>query len=89
MDNFIRQKAETGLELTVSDCRVWAEIHYLDSPTDYREYLLACQSRAPVAADTRRRPPTRSRSPQTFVFVLLACMIVIAWLLLQLLKNVW
>jgi hypothetical protein len=23
----------------VRDCYVWAEIYYLDSPTDYREYL--------------------------------------------------
>jgi hypothetical protein len=23
----------------IGDCRVWAEINYLDSPTDYREYL--------------------------------------------------
>ena len=23
----------------VGDCYVWAEIHYLDSATDYREYL--------------------------------------------------
>lgn len=25
--------------LHIQDCRVWAEIYYLDSPTDYREYL--------------------------------------------------
>jgi len=23
----------------IQDCRVWAEIFYLDSPTDYREHL--------------------------------------------------
>jgi hypothetical protein len=23
----------------IPDCRIWAEIYYLDSPTDYREYL--------------------------------------------------
>lgn len=23
----------------VGDCYVWAEIYYLDSPTDYREYI--------------------------------------------------
>lgn len=28
-----------GGEFHVGDCRVWAEIFYLDSPTDYREYL--------------------------------------------------
>jgi hypothetical protein len=24
----------------IQDCRIWAEIYYLDSPTDYREYLV-------------------------------------------------
>jgi len=31
---------QVGGELVhVRDCYVWAEIHYLDSPTDYREFL--------------------------------------------------
>lgn len=25
--------------MQVSDCYIWAEIYYLDSPTDYREFL--------------------------------------------------
>jgi len=28
--------------LHVQDCRIWAEISYLDSPTDYRECLPGC-----------------------------------------------
>jgi hypothetical protein len=28
-----------GREFRVSDCYVWSEIYYLDSTTDYREYL--------------------------------------------------
>ena len=28
-----------GKAAHVGDCFVWAEIYYLDSPTDYREYL--------------------------------------------------
>lgn len=28
-----------GREFPVSDCYVWSEIHYLDSTTDYCEYL--------------------------------------------------
>jgi hypothetical protein len=28
-----------GTAVHVRDCYVWAEIQYLDSPTDYREYL--------------------------------------------------
>lgn len=29
----------TGESVYVGDCYVWAEISYLDSPTDYREFL--------------------------------------------------
>ncbi len=28
-----------GTPFHVSDCQIWAEIYYLDSPTDYRECL--------------------------------------------------
>ena len=28
-----------GEIFNVGDCYVWAEIYYLDSPTDYREYI--------------------------------------------------
>jgi hypothetical protein len=28
-----------GQPIHVRDCYVWAEIYYLDSPTNYREYL--------------------------------------------------
>jgi hypothetical protein len=28
-----------GSKFHVGDCQIWAEIHYLDSPTHYREYL--------------------------------------------------
>ena len=31
--------AHLGREFRVGDCYVWSEIHYLDSTTDYREYL--------------------------------------------------
>jgi hypothetical protein len=36
----------------IGDCYVWAEIYYLDSPTDYREYLPQHRARqCPVADD--------------------------------------
>jgi hypothetical protein len=36
----------------IGDCYVWAEIYYLDSPTDYREYLPQhCARQCPVADD--------------------------------------
>jgi hypothetical protein len=28
-----------GRDFHCGDCYVWSAIHYLDSPTDYREYL--------------------------------------------------
>lgn len=33
-----------GYSVRIQDCRVWAEIYYLDSPTDYSEYLPAAGS---------------------------------------------
>ncbi len=35
----IPNTAHLGRDFRVRDCYVWAEIHYLDSTTDYREYL--------------------------------------------------
>ncbi len=34
-----RNTTNLGHAFRVSDCYVWAEINYLDSATDYREYL--------------------------------------------------
>jgi hypothetical protein len=39
MDNPVSRGRDGGQEFHVADCQVWAEIHYLDSPTNYREYL--------------------------------------------------
>jgi hypothetical protein len=38
-----------GGTFRVSDCYIWAEINYLDSPTNYREYL-------PQSCRESRRP---------------------------------
>jgi len=39
MRNSADARATDGAGIHVPDCYIWAEIHYLDSPTDYREYL--------------------------------------------------
>jgi len=39
MANSTERKQIGGEAVHISDCRVWAEISYLDSSTDYREYL--------------------------------------------------
>lgn len=36
---FISNNARLGREFRVGDSYIWSEIHYLDSTTDYREYL--------------------------------------------------
>ena len=44
------RKSEGGIH--IGDCHVWAEIYYLDSRTDYREYLPQhCAQRCAVAGD--------------------------------------
>jgi hypothetical protein len=39
MANTIPRKEIGGEGIHVRDCYVWREIYYLDSPSDYREYL--------------------------------------------------
>ena len=39
------QKEIGGQTIHVGDCHVWAGIYYLDSPTDYREYIANPMSR--------------------------------------------
>lgn len=37
--DYPRTNRESRGGIHIGDCYVWAEIYYLDSPTDYREYL--------------------------------------------------
>lgn len=39
MGDLADHKQIGGTSFRVGDCYIWAEIQYLDSPTDYREYL--------------------------------------------------
>jgi hypothetical protein len=39
MANTIRREEIGGEGIHVRDCYVWTEISYLDSPSDFREYL--------------------------------------------------
>ena len=60
MGKFAPNRRAGGAAIHVSDCRVWAEINYLDSLTDYREYLPGAgsvETRDPneSAGDSRRR----------------------------------
>jgi hypothetical protein len=51
MRNMTDWKEIGGEAIHVRDCYVWAEIYYLDSPTDYREYIPKPVSQRRSAAD--------------------------------------
>lgn len=46
-----RNTTNVGQGFRVRDCYVWSEIHYLDSATDYREYLPRNVIHAPIRSD--------------------------------------
>jgi hypothetical protein len=39
MRQIARSQHTGGTPVHIGDCHIWAEIYYLDSPTDYREFL--------------------------------------------------
>jgi hypothetical protein len=52
----IRKKSQPeyigGQAFHVGDCHLWAEIQYLESPTDYREYILPDRSQENRVCET-------------------------------------
>jgi len=68
--------------IRIGDCYVWAEIYYLDSPTDYREHLPQNRVLGPrtvplddlVILESSERSPGRGNKPLAglmFLFVFL------------------
>jgi hypothetical protein len=49
MSDLLKEGNAAGTRFRVGDYHVWAAIQYLDSPTDYREYLPEADPRAPAA----------------------------------------
>jgi len=75
----------TGRTFHVGDCYIWAEINYLDSPTNYREYL-------PQSCRESRRPagerPSGSQHPSVESLIpLIACIVSGVFLFLFLLLK--
>ena len=67
----------------VGDCRVWAEINYLDSPTDYREYLPTPPGLNAKTNDEWVAPGEARRPPRgIFHFVLFLAFMLVFWVLL-------
>lgn len=81
MGKFVKKQHAGGTAFHVSDCRVWAEIDYLDSPTDYREYLPGTQPRRNIGTyDPRKAPgdPRRPRQTSSYFLFFLACLFLLA-----------
>lgn len=49
MSERMKEGDVAGTSFRVGDPYIWAEIYYLDSPTDYREYLPPSNPVAPAA----------------------------------------
>ena len=74
-----------GENVHISDCYVWAEIYYLNSTSDYREYLPQNGADGPrfishdnwIPLEFSERAPGRSAQPSwsliAFLFFLLIC----------------
>ena len=78
--------------LNIQDWLVWAKINYLDSPTDYREFLpsdsiqvLANGSELVMLDDTRHSPGAKRRVPP-LVIGIICCFVSVV--LLYVLLNV-
>ena len=85
MGNLADHQRMRGEGVHIGDCYVWAEIYYLDSPTDYREYLPQDCDKGPrtiplddwILLESSEHAPGRGAQPSwsliAFLFVLLIC----------------
>jgi len=87
MINPTEHKQVGGEAVHISDCQVWMEIDYLDSPTDYREYLPQSRSR-PLSCDYIRLDSSRyalgSAPKRVWSWVAPALLLLAAWLFMYL-----
>ena len=72
MADLIEPKKLAGRPFHVCDCYVWAEIFYLDSPTDYRECLPQQKKPRAGQGDLIMLDSARSRSGKTLETLLIA-----------------
>jgi hypothetical protein len=94
MDNLADHQRIGGESVQISDCWVWAEINYLDSPTDYREYLPQnCARSGTIPANDAIVLgscvfPQRSKVRQWSHCLILLFIFLISWFLLRF-PDVW
>jgi hypothetical protein len=94
MDNPADHQRIGGESAQIGDCYVWAEINYLDSPTDYREYLpRKCAHPRNIPGNDlvmleSHKSPRSSETKLWSPWMVLLFMSMIAWFLLRLF-GVW
>jgi hypothetical protein len=94
MADLIESKDVAANCFHVRDCYVWAEIYYLDSPTDYREYLPQNKTSAPAAGrgnlvmlDEVRPSGSQAKIYPLFLKFLIPLLLVIAGYVLYLIVD--
>ena len=56
-----------GYSVHVGDCYIWSEIYYLDSDTDYREYLPERPNALPESELVMLDSPRESPNPNSVI----------------------
>lgn len=69
MSDFLKEGDVAGTSFRVGDCHIWAEIAYLDSLTDYQEYLPKNDARAPSSEGELVMLDSAEPDPKTFTIV--------------------
>jgi hypothetical protein len=94
MDNLADHQRIGGENVRIGDCYVSAEINYLDSPTDYREYLpnncarprnIPCNDLVVLESQASPRSSKAKHWSPWLVFLFI---LMISWFLFRLL-DVW
>jgi hypothetical protein len=93
MGNLTDHQRVGGEGVHISDCHVWAEIYYLDSPTDYREYLPQnCVRPRTVPGNLVMLESSacsqKSKARHSSPWLVALLMLLISWFLLRL-GDVW
>jgi hypothetical protein len=82
MGNLANHQRMGGKSVHIGDCYVWAEIYYLDSPTNYRDYLP--QDRVPrphtVPLDDLVMLESSERSPSLLGWIVFLSILLISGL---------
>ncbi len=90
MRNSAKAKSTDAGDWHIRDCYVWAEIYYLDSPTDYRECLPTASSNQPhsdgiILLDDNRN--SGQRGFFAFLITVLVCFSIAGYLLYLLIES--